>query len=82
MNDYVLLIFANTTRLLDLVAAKAREGTTFIATARAIQAIKLFGCESERLAVRSSLRRSGKGRYLSLGAQTELYRYHEVVEAS
>lgn len=35
-------------RVLDLVAAKARESTTFIETARAVQSIKLFGRETER----------------------------------
>ncbi len=38
-------------RSLDLIAAKARENTTFIETIRAIQGIKLFGRETERGAV-------------------------------
>jgi len=36
---------------LDLLVAKAQEGTTFIETVRAIQSIKLFGREAERGAV-------------------------------
>jgi ATP-binding cassette, subfamily B, bacterial CvaB/MchF/RaxB len=36
---------------LDLMVARAREGTTFIETVRAIQSIKLFGREAERCAV-------------------------------
>lgn len=37
--------------VLDLIAAKARESTTFIETVRAVQSIKLFGRETERGAV-------------------------------
>jgi ABC-type bacteriocin/lantibiotic exporter with double-glycine peptidase domain len=36
---------------LDLMVARAREGTTFIETVRAIESIKLFGREAERCAV-------------------------------
>ena len=38
-------------RSLDLMVARAQEGTTFIETVRAIQSIKLFGRETERGAV-------------------------------